>query len=541
MNFRFFASPVCCPLPMMPRFLFAFLFGLIATAAQAQRPTLLPRVVDIGPERQLFIDEYLIDRMDGVHRVVNSPVKEKSNPIFRAEKPWEWKRITWLDVLFDGEENIFKLWYSTFNPETALTTQLKTHLDYATSTDGINFTRPSLGLVEFNGSTDNNLAPMPAGGMSLDKGIFKDTHDPDPLRRYKMVYIKPGTHGWSVAWSPDGLHWTPHEFNPVISPAGDAAPKAFWDPRQQRYVLYARPDGHHVHRWSSSYTAKDFPTRRIGRAESLDFKLWTDLEEVMAPDKRDGDGVEFYCMATMPYEGCYIGMLTVYNEFSSPKTADPSPDPRSPAGAESEASLYPPHVRGMNSTLYSQLAASRDGRNWTRVGDRQVFLAGDPEAWDEKRVYPESALVRGDEIWIYYRGSNTPHRKIGELIGRTIDGKTFVGDALGLAKLRLDGFVSIETSRRVGTLTTWPLSAKAANGLRLNADADAGSICVEVLNRDGVPFPGLTRRECRPVTVDSVRAGVSWISGKSLADVREPFRLRFVMRQARLFSFQVTN
>ncbi|PYV14842.1 MAG: hypothetical protein DMG07_11030 [Acidobacteria bacterium] len=471
-----------------------------------------PAVVALGPVRQLFVDDYLIDRMDSVFRSLGAPAKERTNPVFKPEMPWEGRRILYSDVLFDPDEKVYKLWYSVHDEKTN-----QAGLCYSRSPDGLHFERPELGLVSAAGSTRNNLILLPAGGMASDKGIFKDQHDPDPRRRYKMVYMKPGTIGMSVAWSADGLRWTAYEHNPVLLPTGDGGPKALWDELRGRYLLYVRPDGHHVRRWSKVADAADFPTRRIGLAESVDFKMWTDVEQVLAPDERDGVGTEFYYMLVLPYQGMYVGFLMVYHEY----TGDPRP------------------LEGFNYTLEVQLTASRDGRKWTRVCERQTFLGGDTRTWDEKRIYADSAVVRGDEIWIYYRGSNVPHRAIGETIGKSTGGRTFLGDALGIARLRLDGFVAVQALDRPGILTTKPLSFDSARELRVNVAAAGGSLEVEALTLFGEPIRGFTRQECRSITADEIHRRVEWSSGRALGDLPQPVRLRFFLRNASLYSFEL--
>ena len=90
-------------------------------------------------------------------------------------------------------------------------------ISYATSKDGISWVKPELGVVEFEGSTANNIlwrgSGSPSKSKSKDKdkdslwggphgnGIFKDLRERDPNRRYKAV-TKFGT--LSVAFSPDG-------------------------------------------------------------------------------------------------------------------------------------------------------------------------------------------------------------------------------------------------------------------------------------------------------------------------------------------------
>ena len=461
-------------------------------------------VREVGPERQLFLDDWLIDRIENVARWVHVARKAPENPIFKAERPWEGNRILYSNVIYDRKERLYKLWYNV-RPEST------NYLCFATSGDGIRFRRPDLGLRDFQGSRQNNLLVIPEDITEIR--VFYDDHDPE--RPYKMAFMKYDTYGIGVGWSSDGLHWESHPY-PVIVPAGDGLSTPFWDQRRERYVYYHRPNGGHVLRWSKIRTPEAYPTRRIGLAESFNFTLWTDLKEVVAPDERDGAGTEFYYMPVFPYESGYVGMLIVYHEY----TGDPE------------------FLDGFNFTLDAQLAFSRNGKNWTRVGDRHIFLKGTPGTWDDKRVYPECAVVQEDEIRIYYRGSSVPHRTLNELVGTEYKGRTLEGDALGLARLRPDGFVSVRAGEEEGLLTTWPLRFQGGE-LRVNVDAAGGSLRVEALTQFGKPIAGFEREACRPIEGNGVGQKVQWNSGRSLGELDQPVRLRFILKYADLYSFQI--
>jgi hypothetical protein len=92
-------------------------------------------------------------------------------------------------------------------------------LCYAESHDGIAWSKPALGQVLFKGSRENNALELPHTLVS-GAAVIRDGGDPDPGRRYKMVYQyfpdqtdpplpefgnRPSV---ACAVSPDGLNWT---------------------------------------------------------------------------------------------------------------------------------------------------------------------------------------------------------------------------------------------------------------------------------------------------------------------------------------------
>ena len=53
-------------------------------------------------------------------------------------------------------------------------------LCYATSSDGVHWEKPDLGLVEFNGSKHNNIVDFPIEGFWAAQGIVYEPDEPDP-------------------------------------------------------------------------------------------------------------------------------------------------------------------------------------------------------------------------------------------------------------------------------------------------------------------------------------------------------------------------
>ena len=76
-------------------------------------------VPNIDTGRQLFVDDTLVDRLDGVVRRYHYPVKYAGNPVLKAETKFEipeppLNRVTLPKgggLWWDAKANVFKLWY----------------------------------------------------------------------------------------------------------------------------------------------------------------------------------------------------------------------------------------------------------------------------------------------------------------------------------------------------------------------------------------------------------------------------------------------
>ena len=143
-----------------------------------------------------------------------------------------------------------------------------------------------------------------------------------------------------------------------------------------------------------------------------------------------------------------------------------------------------------------------------------------------------SPIVMGDEIWIYYVGTSRDRS------GQT-DASAPMRSAISRAVMRLDGFVSADASYEGGELTTPPLRF-SGNRLELNVDTSAGGgVRVELLDAEGNPLPGLSGNASPWLVGNSVRMPVVWSETSdvgALAD--QPIRIRFMMRDCKLYAFQ---
>ena len=218
-----------------------------------------------------------------------------------------------------------------------------------------------------------------------------------------------------------------------------------------------------------------------------------------------------YNMEVMLYEGMRLGLTTVFAHGNQ----EDQPFDRS----------------------IVQLTYSHDGRIWKRWKG-QVFLPGSewPGDFDWGMVYVAQApLVVGDEIYLYYAGHGHDHRH------HLPEGVQTLTGGVGLAKLRLDGFVAIEptVAETPGSLVTKPFRLRGEK-LRINASAAKGRLRVEILDSEYRPFKSFSREQCDPFSQDRVRHTVTWQGQAELKALEgEIVRLKFYLDKARLYSFQL--
>jgi hypothetical protein len=144
-------------------------------------------------------------------------------------------------------------------------------------------------------------------------------------------------------------------------------------------------------------------------------------------------------------------------------------------------------------------------------------------------------VVHGNELWIYYGGRGVRHNGDGKLLGTVVNGHRVMG-ALGLAKLRLDGFVSLHAGNSEGVVLTRQIRTGDQTHLRVNASH--GMVSTELLNDKFEPIPGFTRADAQVIREDLISKQVSWRGHSDLSSLRgKVVRIRFYLQDADLYSF----
>ena len=473
----------------------------------------------------LFIDDTFIENLDNVVQGVVPAKKVAPHPLLEKDRAWEeeWLIGSYINVLYDDEEDIFKMWYGVGRRLSAARGDEADGLAYAFSRDGMHWEKPVLNLFEDGGSKENNLV-FPFFRWGAGTGVMKDPIETDPAKRYKMLFMfQSGDMRFAgivqpvcVAYSADGIHWdVPKNWlNPVIPQGSDTQLVAYWDAKIHRYVVYLRGRPN---------------VRIICMAESDDFENWTARKIIVAPDEHDPpQDHEFYGMSSMAYRDFRIGFLSVFHTLYEGWIA------------QNQIEDWMPEW--MNQ-MDVQLTYSRDGRSWQRAGNREPILTCGPRgSHDSGSVYPPHApFVHGDEIWVYHGCSNGLHGeapRYGEELRRGIN----------LAKIAKDRLVCLQPEGQ-GVVTTTPLPIDPG-ALWVNADATGGSLQVEIVDPFDRVIPGFGREDCIPLRADESAYQLRWkgdsqgdegnkregLEEKMVSQARGGLKVKVYLDRARLFA-----
>ena len=157
-----------------------------------------------GPRTLLFADDHEILYRSGTERRLHPPKRHES-PVLSETKPWE-LAIGYCSVqrapagIQGVEEGTYQLWYQAYAGRRAKSPTRRVVVGYAESKDGLAWTKPDLGLFDFNGDPATNIVLVGNGGRSVNYGaaVIVDPLTTDASGRYKMAY-------WDFAGDVPGL------------------------------------------------------------------------------------------------------------------------------------------------------------------------------------------------------------------------------------------------------------------------------------------------------------------------------------------------
>ncbi len=452
--------------------------------------------LEIGTRWELFVDRFLVASTRGASLRLHEP--RKAEVVLVLDAPWEGPTSAYFSVLRDG--GVIRLYYRG-------SVAGSDHSDHqvtcvAESRDGIHFTRPRLGLVEVNGSKDNNVVWR--GVESHNFAPFLDLNpNCAPEARYKaLAGLKQPGRNWQVGATPgglyafasaDGVNWRKLRPEPVMTQgAFDSLNLAFWDPARQRYTCYSRIFENKV--------------RAVQSVPSTDFVEWGD-----PASNRYAAGVpleHFYTSATLPCPGAEHLLVAFPMRFVT--------DRRKIAEHKGP---------GVSDAVFM---TSRDGVNWDRTF-LEAWVRPGPDArnWTDRNNMPAWGIVESAPgEWSMYISEHYrwPDCRIRRLT------------------LPRHRFAAMHAGAAGGEFTTPPLVVRGRRLVLNYATSAAGSIQVEVQDAAGRPLPGLAAGDMAPLYGDELDAAVRWKQVPDLSSLQgQTVRLRFRLKDADLFALRLAE
>jgi len=471
------------------RFLLATLALMAATAVSADP-------IALGSRLEPFIDDFLIDSMQGATLELHNPVPHEVAIVY--DKPWEGNVSAYVTVFPD--DGLFRMYYRGADYNVGTKQESEQRVCYAESRDGIEWTKPELGLFEVGGSKANNIVWQGIGVHNF--APFKDANpNCKPEAKYKAL-ASGEDHARLVPFqSPDAIHWSLIQDQPVITKgAFDSQNLAFWDTVRGRYVEFHR--------------GFETGVRDIMTSTSDDFLHWGDPQYLNYGDA--------------PKEHLYTNAITAYARaphvfFGFPKRFLPDRNA---------------HINGDPGISDGVFMTSRDGQVWHRWQEALVRPGFQKSRWVNRNnmtawgILQTKSAIPGtpDELSIY--------SSEGYYVGPC---------QMRRYTIRLDGFVSVNAPGKGGEFTTKPIAfaGTAASGqpeaaLYLNVSTSAaGSVRCAILDEASAIIPGYAVKDCDEIYGDAIERPVTWHGNAELKPFAgRPVRLRFVMKDADIYARQ---
>lgn len=422
-------------------------------------------VAEVGSRRELLIDRTMEDLMERCELKMHPPFRIEDLPglagtmeygtVVREGDAWHLFSRDGRGAKFDGDvTEVTRYWRSE---------------------DGLHWTAPKLGLVELDGSKENNVILQEAPFCHNFSPFLDQRPDVPAEQRWKALggTVKTGLFAFISA---DGIHWKKWKDAPVIQYskeyAFDSQNVAFWSESERQYVCYFR---HFL----------DKKLRSICRTTSQDFEQWSEP----VPMRPNLPEEHLYTSMTHPYfRAPHIYLATPTRFFGD---------------------------RGDSTDIL--LMTARGSQPFDRTF-RDAFLRPglDPARWGNRSNYAAWHVVPVDEqtMALYL----TPFRR---------------------ALWRVDGMTSLHAGADEGVYRTRPFRYQGSRLELNAETSAGGEILVELQDDQGNPLPGYSFADCQPLVGSKIAWQVDWKGADRLEEwAGKAVRLAIRLREADLYSWK---
>ncbi len=486
-------------------------------------------------EEQTFFsfDDHSIPWTHNLKTTLVQADKHPDNPVLRRGPkgaPDNAHAILYGTVIKDKDK--FRMWYlGSFDAKQLKTPAPKNWrpMCYAESKDGIHWTKPNLGLVEFNGNKNNNICLIQGNPQSLTLvndflSVLHDPDDPDPSKRFKVAYIAHVPYEEIVggmsrigrkeknicsticATSADGLAW-----KIVGDLPANAGGERFEVSGLYRFGDFYYSTGQIIGPWSwqtdGSFRKdpqRSDPDRVMRVYRSADFISWSQATslgfarpgQLASPPVR---GQQTHMGAGLWNRGKV--MIGLYGQWQ-------------------DAAVPPAKGHGFNEGVHIDLGLvlSNDGIHFREpVAKHKVIAVGKEGEWDDVALLQGHAFANdGDKTMIWYSHWDTSGQ------GKPME--------IGLATLRRDGFgyLSAQEDDNESEFITDFFESDEKTKIHLNVDglSPDAPLEIELLDHLAKPLPGFSGADAVKITGNDIRLPITWSkkmpSGKLALRVKYP-------------------
>ena len=496
-------------------------------------------MINIEKRCECFFDDYLIDtEHTTAKRRLHRPVRRE--PILTLDRPWETNLCNMFSVFYS--EGKWRMYYVVNRVGDTL-------VCYAESEDGIKWVRPNLGLIEFEGSTENNILFNRAEFRRFDfssfdnMSVFYDENPDCPEgERYKMTCMWLGHEALILLLSPDGIHFNSSR---LITTEGefDSQNRMLWSEYHGKYFTYFR--GEHKPKDGTkdidySFTDEEAkklydPERRLqrepGRATSA---FMRDIRVIESPDAVTwsrpklidvtGDDFQLYHNVIFTYPRAPHLIIGFPKRYVERKEWTPTFDELS--GKEDRETRMKTLARFGLAISDGHFMSSRDGYSFTKFDE--AILPPPPEN-PEAFVYGDGCAIPVlIETKSDIEGADNEYSLIVTEGYRTLRGH----NKLVRYSSRLDGFASLYSSEKEETIVTKEFTY-LGNDLYMNLSTSARGYVFVTIRSENKEFSSYetfgnsTDKRIRFIDSDAVKS----LSGT-------PVTLEIRLRDADIYSMR---
>ena len=451
-------------------------------------------IINLGDRREIFVDDFLIERLNGLTIQMHHPKDE--GPVFYFDKPWEGAFSLYATIL--KENDLYRAYYRGI-PHSGNDGNANEVTCYAQSKDGIHWEKPNLKIHRHNGSLENNIILADAAPVTHNFCPFLDTN-PKSSQAQKYKAIGGSAKSGLIAYvSADGINWKKLKEESIIQKGDfDSQNLVFWSESENCYLCYFR---------------KSFNGfRSVSRSTSTDFINWT---EPVPMTYGDTPLEHLYTQQTSPYfraphiyvaiGGRFLPKRQVLNEEQAQKL-----------------NVDPGYFKDCSDAFFM---TTRGGDKYDRTFMEAFIRPGiGLNNWVSRTNYPALNVVQTgpEEMSLYVNqdyAQPTAH--------------------LQRYSLRLDGFTSINAPYKGGEVITKCFTF-TGDRLEINySTSAAGELRFEFQDEKGIAIPNFTLDDSDIIIGNEISRVVTWKKSATLQKLESKVvRLRIYMKDADLYSIR---